>query len=123
MTIAKAKGVERASIRCGAFRPTTSISTGFITALFRGWSAFIGLRIENSLLERSVEQELFPMASELGLGITPWGPLKSGALSGKYTRKNAGEVKADRGARVPLDEKTYTLVDQLVSSPRRTTAR
>jgi diketogulonate reductase-like aldo/keto reductase len=36
----------------------------------RGWSAFIGLQIEYSLLERSVEQELVPMASELGLGVT-----------------------------------------------------
>ena len=82
-------------------------------ARWRGWSAFIGLQIEYSLLERSVEQELVPMASELGLGITPWGPLKSGALSGKYTRQNAGQVTADRGARVPLDEKTYVLVDEL----------
>jgi aryl-alcohol dehydrogenase-like predicted oxidoreductase len=82
-------------------------------ARWRGWSAFIGLQIEYSLLERSVEQELVPMASELGLGITPWGPLKSGALSGKYTRQNAGQVTADRGARVPLDEKTYALVDEL----------
>ena len=39
--------------------------------------------------------------------------LKSGALSGKYTRQNAGQVTADRGARVPLDEKTYALVDEL----------
>jgi aryl-alcohol dehydrogenase-like predicted oxidoreductase len=84
-----------------------------VTARFRSWSAFIGLQIEYSLLERSVEQELVPMACDLGLGITPWSPLKSGALSGKYTRENAGQLKADRGARVPLDEKTYALVDEL----------
>jgi aryl-alcohol dehydrogenase-like predicted oxidoreductase len=82
-------------------------------ARWRGWSPFVGLQIEYSLLERSVEQELVPMASELGLGITPWGPLKSGALSGKYTRQNAGQLTADRGARVPLDETTYALVDEL----------
>jgi aryl-alcohol dehydrogenase-like predicted oxidoreductase len=55
------------------------------------------------------------MALEFGLGITPWSPLKSGALSGKYTRKNAGEVKGDRGFFLDpfLNEKTFTVVDAL----------
>ncbi|MGO9933463.1 MAG: aldo/keto reductase, partial [Steroidobacteraceae bacterium] len=84
-------------------------------AQFRGWSAFIGLQIEYSLLERTVEQELVPMALELGLGITPWSPLKSGVLSGKYTRQNAGSIKSDRGfiADTYLNEKTYAIVDEL----------
>lgn len=93
--------------------PAWKVVEANMIARFRGWPAFIGLQIEYSLLERSVEQELVPMALEHGLGITPWGPLKSGALSGKYTRANDGTVKADRGARVPLDEKTYALVDEL----------
>ena len=93
--------------------PAWKVAQANVTAHFRGWSPFVGLQIEYSLLERTVEAELVPMAAELGLGITPWSPLKSGALSGKYTRKNAGELKADRGARVPLDEKTYALVDEL----------
>ena len=93
--------------------PAWKVAEANVTARFRGSSAFIGLQIEYSLLERSVEQELVPMAAELGLGITPWGPLKGGALSGKYTRRNAGQVKADRGARVPLNEATYALVDEL----------
>jgi aryl-alcohol dehydrogenase-like predicted oxidoreductase len=55
------------------------------------------------------------MARELGLGITPWSPLKSGVLSGKYTRSNAGQVKADRGSMVDsaLNEKTYAILDEL----------
>jgi aryl-alcohol dehydrogenase-like predicted oxidoreductase len=95
--------------------PAWKIAEANVTARFRGWSAFIGLQIEYSLLERSVEQELVPMARELGLGVTPWSPLKSGALSGKYTRKNAGQVKADRGFLLNtfLNEKTYTLIDEL----------
>lgn len=95
--------------------PAWKIAEANVTARFRGWSAFIGLQIEYSLLERSVEQELVPMARELGLGITPWSPLKSGALSGKYTRKNAGQVKSDRGFFLEsfLNEKTYALIDEL----------
>ncbi|MBZ4411947.1 aldo/keto reductase [Myxococcus sp. XM-1-1-1] len=95
--------------------PAWKIAQANVMAHFRGWSSFIGLQIEYSLLERSVEQELVPMALELGLGITPWSPLKSGALSGKYTRANAGQQKGDRGAFVEsyLNEKTYALVDAL----------
>jgi aryl-alcohol dehydrogenase-like predicted oxidoreductase len=97
--------------------PAWKIAEANVTARFRGWSAFVGLQIEYSLLERTVEQELVPMALELGLGITPWSPLKSGILSGKYRRENAGQVKADRGfiADSFLDEKTYTLVDELAA--------
>jgi aryl-alcohol dehydrogenase-like predicted oxidoreductase len=95
--------------------PAWKIAEANVTARFRGWSAFIALQIEYSLLERSVEQELVPMAHELGLGITPWSPLKSGVLSGKYTRQNAGQIKADRGviAETYLTEKTYAIVDEL----------
>ena len=97
--------------------PAWKVAEANVTARFRGWSAFIGLQIEYSLLERTVEQELVPMAQELGLGITPWSPLKSGVLSGKYTRSNAGKVKADRGFFVDnsLNEKAYALVDELAS--------
>jgi len=50
----------------------------------RGWSPFIGLQIEYSLLQREVERELVPMARGLGLGVLAWGPLGAGILSGKY---------------------------------------
>src|SRR5688572_4722225 len=77
--------------------PAWKIAEANTLARLRGSAAFIGLQIEYSLLERSVEQELVPMALEFGLGITPWSPLKGGALSGKYTRQNAGQSKVDRG--------------------------
>jgi aryl-alcohol dehydrogenase-like predicted oxidoreductase len=95
--------------------PAWKIAEANMIARFRGWSAFIGLQIEYSLLERSVEQELVPLALEFGLGITPWSPLKSGALSGKYTRKNAGQIKGDRGVFLDpfLSERTYAVVDEL----------
>jgi aryl-alcohol dehydrogenase-like predicted oxidoreductase len=95
--------------------PAWKIAEANVTARFRGWSAFVGLQIEYSLIERTVEQELVPMAHELGLGITPWSPLKSGVLSGKYTRRNAGQIKSDRGfiADTYLTEKTYAIVDEL----------
>jgi aryl-alcohol dehydrogenase-like predicted oxidoreductase len=95
--------------------PAWKIVEANLIARFRGWSAFVGLQVEYSLLERTIEQELVPMAAEFGLGITPWSPLKSGVLSGKYTRRNAGQHKADRGALVDsfINEKTYAVIDEL----------
>ncbi len=95
--------------------PAWKVAEANVTARFRGWSAFVGLQIEYSLLERSVEQELVPMALELGLGITPWSPLASGALSGKYTRANAGKEQSGRAAFLQhrLNDKTFDLIDAM----------
>jgi aryl-alcohol dehydrogenase-like predicted oxidoreductase len=96
--------------------PAWKVAQANVMAQFRGWSQFIGLQIEYSLLERSVEQELVPMARELGLGITPWSPLKSGALSGKYTRATAGKIAGDRAFVAGfIDETTYEVVDELAT--------
>jgi aryl-alcohol dehydrogenase-like predicted oxidoreductase len=52
----------------------------------RGWSPLVALQIEYSLVERTAERDLMPMARELGLGVIPWSPLAGGVLAGKYTR-------------------------------------
>jgi len=52
-------------------------------AQLRGWSPLVALQIEYSLLERTVEGELIPMARELGMGVTPWSPL-AGGTNGVY---------------------------------------
>ena len=105
--------------------PAWKIVEANMVARFRGWSSFVGLQVEYSLLERTIEQELVPMALEFGLGITPWSPLKSGALSGKYTRKNAGQLKGDRGYLIDsfLNDKTYAVVEELetIARSRETT--
>jgi aryl-alcohol dehydrogenase-like predicted oxidoreductase len=95
--------------------PAWKVAQAQTIAQFRGWAPLIALQIEYSLLERTVEGELMPMAKELGLGVTPWSPLRSGALSGKYTRDNARTAKADRGEEMigSLTEKDYAIIDQL----------
>jgi len=96
--------------------PAWKVAQAQTTAQLRGWAPLIALQIEYSLLERTVEAELMPAAQELGLGVLPWSPLKSGALSGKYTRENAGKVKGDRGFLLEsgLGERAYAIVDELV---------
>jgi aryl-alcohol dehydrogenase-like predicted oxidoreductase len=104
--------------------PAWKTAQAQLIAAFRGWTPLVALQIEYSLIERTVEGELMPMAGELGLGVTPWSPLRGGALSGKYTRQNAGEMKADRGERVTayLNERTYAIVDELIRIAREVNA-
>ncbi|GAA5151812.1 aldo/keto reductase [Pseudonocardia eucalypti] len=64
----------------------------------RGWSPLVALQIEYSLIERTVERELIPMAAELGLGVVPWSPLASGVLTGKYGR---ADLEIGEGAASP----------------------
>ncbi len=65
-------------------------------AELRGWTQFVGLQVEYNLIERTPERELLPMAKELGLTVTPWSPLASGWLTGKYTGKAKEERRLDK---------------------------
>jgi len=96
--------------------PAWKVAQAQVLAAFRGWSPFVGLQIEYSLIERTVEGELVPMALDLGLGVTPWSPLRGGVLSGKYTRANAATANPDRGDRVKafLTERNLTIIDELI---------
>lgn len=64
-------------------------------AELRGWTRFVGLQIEYSLLERTVERELIPMAKAFGLTVAAWSRLKGGVLTGKYQETAQGAGKAN----------------------------
>lgn len=64
--------------------PAWWIAQANTLAQLRGWTSFVGLQIEYSLLERTVERELIPMARALNIGVTAWSPLSGGVLTGKY---------------------------------------
>jgi len=92
--------------------PAWKVAQAQTIAHFRGWAPLIALQIEYSLLERTVEGELVPMAEELGLGVLPWSPLKMGALSGRYTRANGQKMQGYRGTFVgDLTEKQLDIID------------
>jgi aryl-alcohol dehydrogenase-like predicted oxidoreductase len=60
----------------------------------RTWAPLVALQIEYSLVERTVEHELIPMAQALGLSVLPWSPLGGGVLTGKYTRADLSDENA-----------------------------
>ncbi|MEZ5014561.1 MAG: aldo/keto reductase [Chitinophagales bacterium] len=68
--------------------PAWIVSRANAIAEFKDWSPFVALQIEYSLMQRSVERELIPMADALDMAILAWAPIAGGALTGKYLEKN-----------------------------------
>ena len=98
--------------------PAWVVSRANTLAELRGWTQFIGLQIEYSLIERTVERELLPMARELELAVTPWGVIGGGVLSGKYsqtkqkpaaTRRYQEDSPPDR-----LCDRNLTIADEVM---------
>jgi aryl-alcohol dehydrogenase-like predicted oxidoreductase len=79
-------------------------------AELRGWTQFCALQIQYSLVERTVERELIPMAQEMGLGVSPWASLGQGLLTGKYSRADLGPGDmSDIGSRKAINAVTGKL--------------
>jgi aryl-alcohol dehydrogenase-like predicted oxidoreductase len=96
--------------------PAWWIAEGNTLASLRGWSPFVSLQIEYSLLERTVERELIPMAKAFGLGVTAWSPLAGGVLSGKYASGQGSDARYSSDmmkSRLPDRERTDRLVGAL----------
>ncbi len=81
----------------------------------RGWSPFVALQVDYSLVQRTPELELLPMARALDLAVAPWGPLGSGVLSGKYDLSGAatGGDSARRPGAHRLTDRTLRIAAQL----------
>jgi aryl-alcohol dehydrogenase-like predicted oxidoreductase len=77
--------------------PAWWIAQANTLAHLRGWSPFIGLQIEYSLIERTVERELVPMSKALNLGLTAWAPLSNGVLTGKYHGHRSSDQSGEAG--------------------------
>jgi|SRR5690606_19587729 len=96
--------------------PAWKVAQAQLLAEFKNWVPLIALQMEYSLLERTIEGDMLPMALELGLGLTPWSPLRSGVLSGKYRRDVAAPTDAARTqfASLMLSEAAYAVIDAIV---------
>ena len=82
--------------------PAWVVAKANTLAELRGWTPFVGLQIEYSLIERTPERELLPMAADLGLGVTAWSPLAGGMLTGKQLEP--GGAKDSRQANPSMQQ-------------------
>jgi len=79
--------------------PAWVVAKSNVLAELRGWTRYVGLQIEYSLLERTVERELVPMAKDQQMTVLAWSPLRNGQLTGKYLPENVKQSEAE-GARM-----------------------
>lgn len=85
-------------IACSNYRPH-ELATALGVARSHGWERFCGLQPSYSLLDRTPERELIPLAQAEGVGIVAYYPLAGGVLTGKY---RGGQVPSgSRGDRQP----------------------
>lgn len=96
--------------------PAWVVSQANTMAELRGWNRFAGLQIEYSLLQRTVEAELIPMAKAFNLTVTPWAPLAGGALTGKYLKGNRGRLP-DHSSR--LSERSVFITKKVMEIAER----
>ncbi|MCD2191169.1 aldo/keto reductase [Actinomycetospora soli] len=81
--------------------PAWEISRMQAIADLRGWAPLVALQPEYSLINRTAERDLLPMAREMGLGVTPFSPIGGGVLAGRYGRADLArdEPAAGEGGR------------------------
>jgi len=108
--------------------PAWIVARANTLAELRGWSRFVALQVEYSLVERTSERELIPMARAMNLGITAWSPLGSGLLTGKYTRSAApaSDRRLDKVPFKEIDDNNYSIareVDRVAAEIGRSPAQ
>jgi aryl-alcohol dehydrogenase-like predicted oxidoreductase len=92
--------------------PAWIVSRMNAIAELRGWSQFVALQIKYSLLERTVERELLPMAKKLDLAVTPWAVIGGGILSGKYNKNKDEHGRAQLYKSV--DENSLKITEEVI---------
>ncbi len=92
-------------------------------AELRGLSPIIAIQVEYSLLQRSAERELVPMADGLGLGVALWSPLAGGLLTGKYRHGGRGRLTDGAGVlQTEVTDQGDAIVDAVVAIASETGA-
>jgi aryl-alcohol dehydrogenase-like predicted oxidoreductase len=95
--------------------PAWRVSRADLMADLRGWSPLVGVQFEYSLVERSADRELMPMAEALGLAAAVWSPLGGGLLTGKYRNGEKGRLQGmGRVIRTEKTERDAAVVDTVI---------
>jgi aryl-alcohol dehydrogenase-like predicted oxidoreductase len=76
--------------------PAWVVAQANTLADLRGWTRFVGLQIQYSLVERTPERDLLPMARAFDIAVTPWAILGRGVLSGKYNEDPQADGRAGK---------------------------
>jgi len=107
--------------------PAWIVSQANTMAELKGWTQFVGLQIEYSLLQRTPERDLIPMAKAFDMTVTPWAPLAGGALTGKYLKNEEGRVAEDSTRRneraVKITKEVVEVAEEVEATPAQVAIR
>lgn len=78
--------------------PAWIVSQMNAIADLRGWTRFNALQVEYSLIQRTPERDLLPMAHATDMAVTAWAVLAGGALTGKYLTENEEAKRLKEGS-------------------------
>jgi aryl-alcohol dehydrogenase-like predicted oxidoreductase len=94
--------------------PGWKVAEASLLAEMRNWEPVIAMQMEYSLLERTGDAEIIPAAGAFGIGVVPWGALKNGFLSGKYSSSRPIPVDGGRAGMLGLPQpRHYPIIDTL----------
>jgi len=67
------------------------------TADLHGWTRFVSMQDQYSLLMREEEREMHPLCLDQGVGVIPWSPLARGRLTREWGTETARTATDDFG--------------------------
>ena len=80
-----------------------------------GWTPFVSMQDQYSLISREEEREMFGLLADQGVGSIPWGPVAAGRLARPWGEKNttrgAGNRDADPQGRPIVLDSDKAIVD------------
>ncbi|MGV2983534.1 aldo/keto reductase [Microbacterium sp. AGC85] len=80
----------------------------------RGLERFRTEQPHYSLLDRSIEREVLPVAQRYGMGTVIWSPLASGMLTGRVRRGQDSDLRRTRLFAALRDERRIDAVEQFI---------
>jgi len=81
----------------------------------RGLERFRTEQPHYSLLDRSIEREMLPVAQRYGMGTLIWSPLASGMLTGRVRRGQESDLRRTRLFAALHDERRIDAVEEFIS--------
>ena len=82
------------------------------TASANGWTRFVTMQNQYSLLYREEEREMLPLCRDMGVGVIPWSPLARGRLTRDWDETTARTATDAYGSRLFLTAER-TIVDRV----------
>lgn len=94
--------------------PASDIVEAQWVAERRGLERFRVEQPHYSLLDRSIEREVLPVAERYGMGTVIWSPLASGMLTGRVRRGRDTDLRRTRMFAALRDERRIDAVEELI---------